>query len=233
MKAVILAAGYSGRKFLLMRDRPKGLILIKDKPIVGHIIDRIRELRGVDRIYLVTNEKYKKLYQAWFNDPKVEIISDLTKDKKEQLGAVGSLNFLIKNKNLNDNLLVVGSDNLFNFSLHSLVNEKNKIKIGVYDIKDIDEAVNYGVVEIEGDKIKKLEEKPEKAESTLISTACYYLPKESIKFVDSFIQEKDGNDLGHLINYFKDKNEVYIHKFEGKWFDVGTDSNLREARKEY
>ncbi|MDD5254001.1 MAG: sugar phosphate nucleotidyltransferase [Candidatus Nanoarchaeia archaeon] len=233
MKAIILAAGYSGKSFPLMRERPKSLILVKDKPVVGHIVDKIKELKEIDKIYLVTNDKYKKLFMAWLNDDNVEVVSDGTKDRKEQLGATGSLNFIIKNKNLQEDLLIVAGDNLFDFSLSPLISDRDKIKIGVYDIADLKKATNYGVVKLNGSKLKEFEEKPKQTDSTLISTACYYFPKDSLKFIDSFLDVNEESELGHFIKFLKDKKEIETHKFEGRWFDIGTDSKLRKVRREY
>jgi glucose-1-phosphate thymidylyltransferase len=233
MKAVILAAGYSGRSFPLMRDRPKALLLVNDKPVVEHIVDKLKEIKDINKIYLVTNEKYKNLFKAWLHHDNVEVISDQTKDKKEQLGAVGSLNFALQNKSINDDLLVVAGDNLFTFNLNPLTENKNKIKIGVYNIKDQRKATDFGVVKVENNKLIDLKEKPEKPDSSLISTACYYFPKKSLKHISSFLAEKEESELGHLINYIKEKEEVYTHNFEGKWFDIGTDSKLKKVRREY
>ena len=56
MKAVILAAGQGSRLRPLTEDRPKGMVEIAGKPIIGWQIDLLRR-RGIEQIAIVTGYK--------------------------------------------------------------------------------------------------------------------------------------------------------------------------------
>ena len=72
-----------------------------------------------------------------------EVYSD-----EEKLGAIGSLDHWIKKKNINEDLLLFGSDNYFEFDLSRFIAafNGNNVLIAVYDVGDLSKATRYGVV---------------------------------------------------------------------------------------
>jgi glucose-1-phosphate thymidylyltransferase len=235
MKAIILASGNVAGLHPSTKDRPKSLIVINNKPIIEHIAKKLEKLKDVSKVYIVTNDPYKHLFDAWLGrSNKVEIVSDGSHDEKDRLGAIGDLSFILREKKIKDDILVVAGDNLFSFKLKKLVKDKEKTKIGVYDVKDKELAKKYGVVKLEKKKVIGFEEKPSNPDSTLISTALYFFPKKNLKLIDKFIEQNDSDFLGDLIKFLVKEGEVFAHKFRiGKWFDIGDFESLERARKEY
>ena len=87
--------------------------------------------------------------------------------------------------------MVIGGDNLFNFSLRKFINYFNKKKttvVALYDIKDKSKAENlYGIAEIDkDDKIIDFEEKPKKPKTALVNTACYIIKKQDLPLIDEY-----------------------------------------------
>jgi glucose-1-phosphate thymidylyltransferase len=65
MKAIILAAGYATRLYPLTKDKPKPLLEVKGRPIIEHILDELEEVKEVDKVFIVTNDKfYKNFFQG-------------------------------------------------------------------------------------------------------------------------------------------------------------------------
>src|SRR5919204_6080391 len=112
MRALILAAGYATRLYPLTRDRPKPLLEVGGQPLVDWILDRIAEVSEIKEVHLVTNAKFAPAFQAWA-PPEVVVHDDGTRDEDDRLGAIGDLAFVA----LDDDLLVIAGDNLFDFSL--------------------------------------------------------------------------------------------------------------------
>ena len=50
MKALILAAGYATRLYPLTKDRAKPLLPVGDRPVLGHILEKIEDLSGLSEI---------------------------------------------------------------------------------------------------------------------------------------------------------------------------------------
>src|SRR3989344_6886009 len=121
MDAIILAAGYATRLYPLTKDRPKPLLNVAGKPIIEHIIRKIDGITGINKIYIVTNDKFEGHFSEWLEnfDAKspIEIINDGTKSNEDRLGAIGDVHFAITSKNIDNELIVVAGDNLFELSL--------------------------------------------------------------------------------------------------------------------
>ena len=58
MKALILAAGYGTRLYPITKFFPKPLLLVKGRAIIDYILDKLNELDELDKILVVTNEKF-------------------------------------------------------------------------------------------------------------------------------------------------------------------------------
>ncbi|HLM54674.1 MAG TPA: sugar phosphate nucleotidyltransferase, partial [Pyrinomonadaceae bacterium] len=58
MKLIILAAGYATRLYPLTLDRPKPLLEVGGKPMIEHVLGSIGSVPQIDRVYVVTNNKF-------------------------------------------------------------------------------------------------------------------------------------------------------------------------------
>lgn len=242
MKTILLAAGYGTRLYPLTKNKPKPLLEVAGKPIIEHIIDKIVEITDIDRIYIVTNQKFTSNFEEWLKNSKskisIEIINDKTTSNEDRLGAVGDINFVIETKQLNDDILVVAGDNLFKLSLIDLNNffkEKNKTIIALYDVKDRELAKKYGIVAIdENNKVTEFHEKPIEPKSTLASTGIYIFPKKTINLIKGYINEGNSPDkTGEFLEWLFKKEEVSGFVSKEPWYDIGGFEQLEEARKEF
>lgn len=234
MKAVILAAGYATRLYPITLDKPKTLLDIGKKKILDFIIEKIpTEIRD---IYIITNSKFYPLLKEWHEKNSrinVNIINDGTISDENKLGAIRDMHLAVS-KSKEDDVLVLASDNLFDFELDNAFNlfkKSNKDVIIVHDIQDKGKASRFGVLSIDKNgRIIKFEEKPNEPETTLISTGLYFFTKDSLKLLPGYISEtKDNNGPGYFVKWLINKKEVYACKTEGKWYDIGNLDTYNEA----
>ena len=243
MKAIILCAGYATRLYPLTLDKPKPLLDIAGKPMIEYIMDRIIDIDALDEIYVVTNNKFCKHFENWtenFNFPKkITIINDGTSTEDDRLGAIGDIHYVVANKKINEEVLIIAGDNLFEFDLKKLNSfflQKNSSVIALYDVKDLELIRGkYGAVEInQENKVVDVEEKPMNPKTTLANTACYIFAKNDVIELEKCIQEHDKPDnLGDFVKYLSMKKDVFGLPFEEKWVDIGNKEQLAEARKHY
>ena len=240
MYAIILAAGYATRLHPLTENTPKPLLKVADKPIIEHIIRKLKEI-NVSKIYIITNNKFYKNFLDWVCgfDAKspIEIINDGTKSNSSRIGALGDINFVIEEKGINDDILVIAGDNLFELSLKEFFNIFNKNNgncIALYDVKDLNLAKNYGVVKVEDNIVVHLEEKPKEPKSTLVSTGIYLFPRNTIKLIEKYLSEGNNPDkTGDFIEWLHKREKVYAYITGKKWYDIGSFEQLEKANKEY
>ncbi|MBN2120451.1 MAG: nucleotidyltransferase family protein [Candidatus Omnitrophica bacterium] len=239
MKVLILAAGYGTRLYPLTIDMPKALLEIGNKRLIDFLIDKIKAL-GEKDIAVVVNDRFYFDFLEWskqYSFP-IDIINDQTKTPEERLGAVGDIEYVLKNKDIQDDLLVLGGDNLFSWDLNEFCESASKIAkpvIGLYDIGSLEEATRFGVVSLDGQgRIVNLEEKPSLPKTTLAATCIYFFPKPSLGLMDEYSSLKHDKDTsGQYISWLAKKTDVRGHVFKGDWFDIGHKDSLEQAKKSF
>jgi glucose-1-phosphate thymidylyltransferase len=219
---VILASGFGTRLYPLTRDTAKALIEYRGKPLLTHIVERIP--RNTD-ILLVTNRKFEVDFRRWQDntDRRAKIAIEDVWTERDKKGALGSLTFGIEQGNINEDLLVLASDDYFEFDLSRFVaayNGENAL-VAVHDIGDKDRARQFGVVEVERGRIVKCEEKPMHPKTSLIGIACYILPPRLFPVLSRYHHEHPEIDqLGHFITYLVEYDAVDAYVFTELWLDT-------------
>jgi glucose-1-phosphate thymidylyltransferase len=229
MKALILAAGYATRLRPLTDTIPKQLLPVGDRPIVDWILDRIQET-SADEIHLVTNARFAGDFERWAVGKDVAIHNDGTTSNEDRLGAIGDIRFV----GLDDDLLVVAGDNLFDYSLadyESYWRERGGSCIAVLDVKDRKLAKKYGIVDVDADdRVTNFVEKPEDPPTTLCATATYLYRRDHARLVETYLDEGNPPDQpGNFVAWLHKREPVYAYRFEGEWYDIGDGGQLLEA----
>jgi glucose-1-phosphate thymidylyltransferase len=229
MKALILAAGYATRLRPLTDSIAKPLLPVGERPMVDWILDRIAET-SVDEVHLVTNARFAADFERWAADKDVHVHDDGTTSNEDRLGAIGDIDFV----GLDDDLLVIASDNLFDFSLadyESYWRGKGGSCIAVYDVGDLELAKKYGVVDVDADdRVTNFVEKPEHPPTTLCATATYLYTREHVSLIATYLREGNPPDQpGNFIAWLHTRAPVYAYRFPGEWYDIGDQAQLLEA----
>ena len=242
MKVLILAAGYATRLYPLTKEYPKPLLLVGKRPIIDYIIDKLKALDEVDEIIVVTNSKFIFNFREWAKTIKIQkrisLIDDLTKSQDDRRGAIGDMDFVINRKQIKDDLLVIGGDNLFDGGLKVFLDfatsKKNHLTIGVFNINDKDQAKNYGVVRLDkNNRILDFREKPKDPKTTLVAMCLYYFPQSKLKLIKEYLKDRNNkNDAtGFYIDWVSKKEIVYGFVFDGRWYDIGHHKSYNEAKE--
>jgi glucose-1-phosphate thymidylyltransferase len=243
MKVIILAAGYATRLYPLTLEQPKSLLDIGNKKMIEYIISKIDQVKQVNEIFIVSNDKFYNNFLEWAQNYKsrkpIKIINDGTKSNQDRLGAVGDIRYVIEAEKIDDDVLVIAGDNLFEFSLkdfYDFFEEKNSCVVALYDIKEKEKASKkFGVVLIDNtNKIIEFEEKPAEPKTSLVSTACYIFSKEDMSLLKKCLDESVALDnLGDFIKWLIKKKDVYGFVFDDMWFDIGSPEQLEEVKEHY
>jgi glucose-1-phosphate thymidylyltransferase len=229
VKALILAAGYATRLRPLTDDMPKQLLPVGGRPIVDWILDKIREA-GIDDVHLVTNARFAPLFADWAATRHVTIHDDGTTSNDTRLGAIGDMQFVA----LDDDLLVIAGDNLFDFALGDYVafwRTKGGSAVAVYDVRDRELAKKYGIVAVdEHDRIVEFVEKPDDPPSTLAATATYLYRRDHLNMVGEYLERGNNPDQpGNFVAWLHRREPVYAYRFSGGWYDIGDRDQLLAA----
>ena len=238
MKTIILAGGYATRFYPITASRAKPLLPVAGKPIIDYILD---SYPLPDRPIVSTNRRFADQFTAWKENSgyDVEIVVEETRAEDEKLGTVGAISYLIQTFELDEDLLIIGGDNIFEFSLQTFLDTyQGRPLIALYDIGDIERVRGrFGVAVVKDGQIVEFQEKPQDPRSTLASTACYIYPKEVLPFFREFVESASvGKDAPGYFNAWllKTKNlRMDAFTFNTGWYDIGDRASYIEATQRY
>jgi len=243
MKILILAAGYATRLYPLTLTKPKPLLDVAGRPMIEHVLDHIAPIPGIDRVYVVTNDKFAAPFQQWADGYRATksklnftIINDGSTDDTNKLGAIGDLNLVLEREQVDDDVIVVAGDNLFSESIEAFgkfCREKNAPVLGVYDVGDLEAIKKYNAITVDdGGRITYFEEKPKMPQSTLTGIALYFYPRATLPLIRQYVAEGNNPDQpGRLVQWLYPRTPFYTWRVPGLWFDIGSKETLAEANE--
>ena len=235
MKAIILAGGYATRLRPLTDDLSKCLLPIGGRPMVDWILDRVKEVEEIDEVHVVTNSRFARDFEHWATSKDgVTVHDDGTTSNEDRLGAIGDVAFTLGGAALDDHVMVIAGDNLFEYSLQDYVDFWRRkgvaSAVAIRDVGDLRLASQYGIVELDGDRVIAFEEKPASPTTTLCATATYIYHREHLPLVQRFLDEGNPPDQsGSFVEWLCSREPVYGYWFTGPWLDIGDKEQLLVA----
>jgi glucose-1-phosphate thymidylyltransferase len=235
VKAIILAAGYATRLRPLTDTWAKELLPVGGRPIIDRIVDNVSAVAEIDSVHVVTNSRKADWFHVWAQDRDVIVHDDGTTSNEDRLGAIGDMQFVIDRAGLDDDLLVIAGDNLFDFSLPEFVSfwrSKGRASaVAVRDVGSLELASQYGIVALDGDaRVTDFVEKPADPPSTLAATATYLFHREHAALIRSYLAAEHSFDQpGRFVAWLQLHEPVYGWVFGSTWYDIGNYEQLLEA----
>lgn len=240
MKCILLAAGYATRLYPLTENMPKALLKLGSKTILGRVIEKINELDSVDGIYIVTNHRFAAQLTDWAKsaatDKPLKVLDDGTTSNDNRLGAIGDINFVLEKEKIDDELLVMASDNIFDFSLcdmDRLFRTTGCDTIAAHYVEEISLLKQMGVVTLDDSgRVEAFVEKPENPPTHWGALPFYFYKKESVRLIGKYLAEGNNPDApGHLVPYLAAHTPVYAYTFDTTAIDIGTPETYAAAQK--
>lgn len=232
MKVILLAAGFGTRLYPLTRHTPKALLPLGERPLIDHLMENVAKARPA-LVTLITNGRFYEPFEHWKSKQKYpfpfHLLNNGINIPEERKGAVCDLYSAFRDEIFpGDPTLVILVDNYFDyplnlFLLHALHHLPEPV-IGVYDVRDREEAKKYGIVELDSDHtVRWFEEKPENPSSTLASVGIYLLPKDAHVLLHEYLnqQGKEKDRIGAFIRWMTNRTRTLAIPLEGVWEDIG------------
>ena len=243
MIAIVLAAGYGTRLYPLTENKPKALLPVGEKPILEHLQEKLASPQvGVREVLLVSNHRFAESFRQWISKFQSKlpwvVLDDGTTSDENRLGSMGDLAFAIRSRSVDEEVLVLGSDNLFEDDLAEFITfaqEKGAVTLGAVELADRALASHYGVLTTNDQgRITDFTEKPAHPASALVSTAVYFFPRKAVRLVLEYVSsQKTSDKLGSFISWLVAREPVYAYRFSGRWFDIGDIASYKHAQETF
>lgn len=220
MKAVVMAGGEGSRLRPLTIGRPKPMVPLVDKPVLGHILELLK-YHGITEV-VITLQYLPSVIQDFYGDGSA-LGLDITYVVEEMpLGTAGG----VKNAagHLNDTFLVISGDALTDFNLQAAV--QHHITAGVLAtlaVYSVPNPLEYGaVVSDESGNITQFLEKPDwsAVRSDRVNTGIYVLEPAVLDYIPDDVAYDFSTELFPDLLQRGERLQAYVA--EGYWCDVGT-----------
>jgi glucose-1-phosphate thymidylyltransferase len=235
VKAIVLAAGYATRLRPLTDTWAKELLPVGGRPILDGIVESIEQVDEVDEVHIVTNARKAPAFERWAAGRDVRVHDDGTTSNEDRLGAIGDIRFVVDRAAIDDDLLVIAGDNLFDFSLVELTTywrgKGDASVVAVRDVGSRELASRYGIVALAADdRVISFVEKPSDPPSTLAATATYLFHRTHVPLVETYLADGNPPDQpGRFVGWLYQRRPVYGWEFHEGWFDIGDGEQLLAA----
>lgn len=240
MDCILLAAGYATRLYPLTENTPKALLMLGKKTILDHVMDKLEEIPQISRVFIVTNHRFAEQFGAWAEQytgkKPVKVLDDGTTSNDNRLGAIGDLQYVIKQEKIDDDIFVLASDNIFRFSLKDMVKmftDTGCDLVTAHYVEDKKTRQSMGIMELAPDnRVVDFEEKPEEPKTHYAAPPFYFYRKETLPLIDRYLAEGNNPDApGHFIPWLIHQTPVYAYVFDDVILDIGTPETYQKAQE--
>jgi len=232
MKGVILAGGLGTRLYPLTKVTNKHLLPVYDKPMIYYPIQTLINA-GIDDILIVTGGNNAGDFLKLLGNGKEFGLKHINYTYQEGEGGIAEALRLAEFFASGERVCVVLGDNIIEKNIRKAVENFRRQKEGAKILlKKVPDPQRFGVAELKGDRIARIEEKPKDPKSQYAVIGIYLFDQE----VFNAIRTLKPSDRGEL--EITDVNNRYIEKgvmtwdiLEGWWTDAGTFESLLHANQ--
>jgi glucose-1-phosphate thymidylyltransferase len=232
MKGVILAGGLGTRLYPLTKVTNKHLLPVYDKPMIYYPIQTLINA-GIDDILIVTGGNNAGDFLKLLGNGKEFGLKHINYTYQEGEGGIAEALGLAEFFASGEKICVVLGDNIIEKNIRKAVENFRRQKEGAKILlKEVPDPQRFGVPELKGDRIVRIEEKPKSPKSHYAVIGIYLFDQG----VFNFVKTLKPSDRGEL--EITDVNNQYIEKglmtwdiLEGWWTDAGTFESLLRANQ--
>jgi glucose-1-phosphate thymidylyltransferase len=230
MNIIILLAGYGTRLRPHTYTKPKPLITVAGKPVLGHILDGIANVQ-IDKVAFVVGylgdqfEPYvKRMYPA-LNAEYIE--------QKEANGQASAV--LLAKDAVSGPTVVIFGDTVTDADLSKLNDAEGD---GVLYVREVEDPRRFGVVQVGSDGfIQRVIEKPSTMENRLALIGAYYV-KDAAKLmaacqelIDRDIKTKGEYYFADALNLMMESGAKFKTERADVWLDCGKPDAVLETNR--
>lgn len=231
MHAIIPVAGVGSRLRPHTYTLPKVLLNVAGKPILGHILDRLRD-DGVTSATIVVGymgnlvEKYVRTHHY---DLEVNFVT------QDELLGLGHSIWVARDSfpKKGEPLLIILGDTIFDVDLRSVfASDVNSL-----GVKVVDDPRRFGVAELSGGFISRLIEKPDDPTTNLAVVGLYFIkhPEILLECLNAIVagdkRTKGEYQLTDALQMMIQKGEKFTTFTVDAWYDCGKPETLLSTNR--
>jgi len=235
LKGVILAAGYGSRLLPFTSFRPKHLLPVAGKPILHRSLEYMKDVLGIKEVIIVVGYQRQAIMDYFKNGQDLGIeISYVVQHTNQARGLAAAVS-LTQDK-INEDFVLLLGDNLFVADLKKVIDlHKESNATATLHVEQHENPSRFGVVELDGDNVISIEEKPEHPKSNYVITGFYVLSPTIFNMIPGLKPSARGEyELSDALQaLIKHDYLVKAAKIDGWRLDIGYPEDLLSVNKHF
>lgn len=229
MKGVILAAGRGTRLLPITKVVNKEILPVYNKPMVYYPIETLRE-SGVREILLVVGPGIGGQFLNLLGSGK-ELGVNITYEVQEEQRGVAHALAVAEDFADKGPIAVINADNILEDTFPGAVRKLDTNNHGAVNaIAQVPDPERSGVMELDGERVIGIEEKPKRPKSNWVSVGFYLFDSRVFDVIRSLTPSARGEyEISDIVRFYIDEGTLEAVKLKGKWIDAGTFDSLLEA----
>ena len=225
MKGVVLAGGSGSRLYPLTRITNKHLLPVYDKPMIFYPIETLVRA-GIHDIIVVTGGNNAGDFLRLLGNGRDFGLKHINYAYQDGVGGIGEALALTADFVGSDRCVLVLGDNIVEDDISEFVSHFESQQAGariiLKEIPEREHLVHLGVAVLDGQRVMRIEEKPQQPKSSYAVTGVYMYDST----VYDIVRNLAPSDRGEL--EISDVNNAYINRglmeydvLSGYWGDAG------------
>jgi glucose-1-phosphate thymidylyltransferase len=230
MKGVILAGGLGSRLFPCTKITNKHLLPVYDRPMIYYPIQTLINA-GIDDILIVTGGNFAGHFLQLLGNGKEFGLKELHYTYQEGEGGIADALRLAEDFADGGRLCVVLGDNIIEKSIVSAADAfRDQDAGGRILLKEVEDPQRFGVPEMSGDRIVRIEEKPSQPKSSFAVTGIYFYDNLVFDMIRQLKPSQRGElEISDVNNMYLERDLLQWSLLDGWWTDAGTFPSLLRA----
>lgn len=230
IRGVVLAGGLGSRLGPLTKIVNKHLLPIYDKPMIYYPIQTLVNA-GIRDIVVVTGGRNAGDFLRLLGNGREFGLEHLDYVYQDGEGGIAEALGLAEHTCRGHKICVILGDNILEKNIVGAVRDFEEQPAGAKILlKQVPDPERFGVPEIDGERILRIEEKPVKPKSEYAVTGIYMYDESVFDKIKTLERSDRGElEITDVNNHFIQEGTMTWSKLDGWWTDAGTIESLHRA----
>ena len=232
MKGIILHGGHGTRLRPLTHTGPKQLLPIANKAMSQYALEDLKTA-GIKEIGIIIGDVYPEKVKEYYGDGSKFGVK-ITYVYQDQPKGIAHAIRLCKNFIGSDKFIVYLGDNVLRKDLTDYTKKFQSFDSDAMILLcKVDDPQRFGIAELDGNKIKKIMEKPKIPPSDLAVIGIYFLSPKIFDIIDKLKPSwRNEFEITEALQLLMDEgNTITYDTVTGWWKDTGTPEDIIHANK--
>lgn len=230
MKGVVLAGGLGSRLRPLTAVTNKHLLPVFDRPMIYYPIQTLVNA-GITDIMIVTGGNSAGDFLRLLGNGKAFGLKHLNYTYQEGEGGIAAALSLVEHFAGDEPICIVLGDNIIQGNIRASADAyRQQGKGAKILLKKVSDPQRFGVPELDGERVRKIEEKPSQPKSEYAVIGIYMYDARVFDIIRT-LKPSGRNELEitDVNNAYIERGEMTWDELEGWWSDAGTFESLLYA----